>query len=286
MAQNDFSLLSCLSSDPPPLCSLLDHQEVTSFLEDLVALIDTPFVIEDLDENSLFGQHLATATEQFPVTVHQHIIGFVKGDNKVPIIGRLLSSWLNKELLVFFDELTQIPNRRYFNQYMQQQWGSSQRETQPLSLLLCDLDFFKFYNDFYGHKQGDLCLKQVAQVLKAVLKRPADLVFRYGGEEFAILLPNTSIVGAQIVAAQLVKGVEQQKLPHNLSEVSAYVTLSIGVSAVIPTQQLASDTLFHQADMALYEAKKTGRNCYCVATNLPTNHSSLSQNAACVVSQV
>lgn len=285
MAQNDSSLLSCLSIDPPPLCSLLDHQEVTSFLEDLIALVDTPFFIEDLDENLLFGQPLPTATDKFPLTVHQRIIGFVKGNAKIPIIGRLLSSWLNKELLVFFDELTQIPNRRYFNHYWQQQWGRSQRETQSLSLLLCDLDFFKCYNDFYGHKQGDLCLQEVAQVLQTVLKRPADLVFRYGGEEFAILLPNTSIVGAQIVAAQLVKKVEQQKLPHDLSEVSSYVTLSIGVSAVIPTQQLSPDTLFHQADVALYEAKKTGRNCYCVAPNLPSNHSPLSQSSACVVSQ-
>ncbi len=162
--------------------------------------------------------------------------------------------------LVRFDDLTQIANRRWFNEYINQEWQRMRREQTPLSLILCDIDFFKGFNDTYGHQAGDRCLRQVAQAMQSVAKRPSDLVARYGGEEFAIVLPNTTIAGAEKIAARTRATVKALQIPHINSSVHTSVTLSLGVASLIPDRALSSERLVTLADKALYQAKRSGRD--------------------------
>ncbi|WP_413166381.1 diguanylate cyclase domain-containing protein [Capilliphycus salinus ALCB114379] len=162
--------------------------------------------------------------------------------------------------LATLDGLTQIPNRRSFDETLNQEWLRLCREKKSLFLILCDVDYFKKYNDTFGHIAGDECLKKVAQTLDEVIRRPADLVARYGGEEFAIILPNTSSEGAIHVAQRIQEAVEALAIPHSASLVSSYVTLSMGIAGGIPHCDLSPVCLIEIADQALYQAKIEGRN--------------------------
>lgn len=247
------------------LRELLSHPELRSILEDLLTLFVNPIIIEDPERYVLLEKGAITpSTEEYEIIVNQAAIGFVRGDREAQIIARLLSYLAHQETLVFFDDLTQIPNRRYFNRYFQQEWRRCQREFLPLSLLFCDLDYFKAYNDYYGHQSGDFCLAQVARLLQEALKRPGDTVFRYGGEEFALLLPNTTSEGGQIIAEQIIQRMHQAQIPHYPSPVSSYVTVSLGIAVVVPSNDISSESFFQTADIALYRAKATGRNRYCL----------------------
>ena len=168
----------------------------------------------------------------------------------------------NQELkrLATLDGLTGLANRRRFDEYIEQEWQRLAREQEPLSLILCDIDFFKLYNDTYGHQAGDDCLKQVATALRHSVKRPADLVARYGGEEFAVILPHTTAAGALCLAKSIHQQVRQLRLAHPGSTVSQYVTLSLGVAGLIPCSGVTPAKLIAAADAALYEAKTTGRD--------------------------
>jgi diguanylate cyclase (GGDEF)-like protein len=168
------------------------------------------------------------------------------------------------ENLARVDGLTQVPNRRRFDEQLGQEWRRMQRDQTPISLILCDIDHFKLYNDTYGHPAGDACLKQVAQALAQVVKRPADLVARYGGEEFAVVLPATDIGGAVTVAAEIRQALAQLGIAHQASSTRPYVTLSFGVACTIPNANLSPQTLIDQADRALYKAKQQGRDRYQV----------------------
>lgn len=159
------------------------------------------------------------------------------------------------------DGLTQIPNRRCFDETLEVEWRRQMREHQWLSLILCDVDYFKPFNDTYGHQAGDLCLQQVAQVLQQTLKRSSDLVARYGGEEFAVILPATDLVGAIQLAEQLRSAVQVLNIPHRATPLDQTVTLSLGVAALIPTENTSLNALITAADQALYKAKARGRNC-------------------------
>ena len=125
---------------------------------------------------------------------------------------------------------------------------------------MCDVDYFKLYNDTYGHQAGDNCLKAIAQALKQSIRRPADEAARYGGEEFVIVLPNTPLAGAQHVAEQIKQNVQALQMPHESSKTSDWVTLSLGIASCIPNQQSSPEELIRIADMALYAAKENGRN--------------------------
>ncbi len=168
----------------------------------------------------------------------------------------------NHELqrLAVTDGLTQLANRRRFDEYLIHEWLRMMREKQFLSLILCDVDFFKNYNDKYGHPAGDDCLRNVAQAIRHQAKRPGDLVARYGGEEFVVILPNTNYEGAMQVAQDIRQGVDTLNLPHALSTVSNHVTLSLGVASIIPNPSYSPTDLINSADQALYSAKKQGRN--------------------------
>lgn len=169
----------------------------------------------------------------------------------------------NRELqrLSAIDGLTGIANRRQFDETLLREWRRAQRKKLSIGLLVCDVDFFKHYNDHFGHQGGDECLRQIASGLREQVKRPTDLVARYGGEEFGIVLPDTDINGAQRVAETLRAAIEALQLVHAPSAGQPYVTLSLGLAVVVPPLDLASpDRLLEAADAALYEAKRQGRN--------------------------
>ncbi|NJA07538.1 diguanylate cyclase [Methylococcaceae bacterium WWC4] len=167
------------------------------------------------------------------------------------------------EKLASLDGLTEIPNRRAFDAALERQWNQSKRNGMPLSLLIADIDHFKQFNDYYGHPLGDDCLKKVSASLRTTTHRPEDLVARLGGEEFAILLPNTDAIGAMIRADQYRQAVENLKTPHILNEPYRLVTISIGVATLQPHARDDVSTLLGAADNALYQAKHQGRNRVC-----------------------
>lgn len=163
------------------------------------------------------------------------------------------------------DALTQIANRRRFDEYLNQVWQQSIREQVNLALIFCDIDYFKAYNDCYGHQAGDECLKQIALATKEIAKRPTDLVARYGGEEFVVILPKTNIEGAVHLAQQIQDRVAQLQILHSQSLVSNYVTISMGIACMVPTRQSSPASLVAATARALYAAKAGGRNTYCLA---------------------
>jgi diguanylate cyclase (GGDEF)-like protein len=168
----------------------------------------------------------------------------------------------NRELeeMAYLDGLTHIANRRQFDERLQQEWRRMQRDNLPLSLIICDIDYFKQFNDAYGHIEGDGCLRRVAQAVHACARRAGDLSARYGGEEFVALLPNTPNAGAMQVAKSIQKLVQSLQIPHIRSEVSHAVTLSFGVATIIPSERNTPEELILRADRALYKAKQAGRD--------------------------
>ena len=167
------------------------------------------------------------------------------------------------ESQAMLDSLTNIPNRRRFDETLEDEWKRAQRSSSPLSLIMADIDAFKSYNDNYGHGVGDDCLRKVAAALANSIERTSDLVARYGGEEFAVILPGTDAAGARIIAEHFRSNVEVMQIPHEYSETAHTVTVSVGVASCIPSIQTRPDELLKQADKMLYEAKKTGRNRVC-----------------------
>lgn len=169
------------------------------------------------------------------------------------------------------DGLTNVANRRHFDRILNSEWQRLAREKQPLSSIMCDVDFFKNYNDTYGHLAGDTCLQQIAELLQNSVQRPADLVARYGGEEFAIILPNTDTNGALYIAQKCQHQLASLKLPHQKSPLSQYVTLSMGIATKIPYYNEDPNILINEADLALYQAKQNGRNQIFVRQKSSTN---------------
>ncbi|MBF0203206.1 MAG: diguanylate cyclase [Desulfamplus sp.] len=164
------------------------------------------------------------------------------------------------EELAHLDPLTGIANRRYFGKTIYNEWKRGIREKGCLSIILCDIDYFKRYNDTYGHQQGDECLKQVASAIEKALRRPPDMVARFGGEEFIALLPNTELEGALHIAEQMRANILKLEISHSASDVSDYVSLSLGVASCIPTHETKHEALIEMADKALYKSKTNGRN--------------------------
>ena len=168
----------------------------------------------------------------------------------------------NRELeyLSYHDELTGLSNRRRFENRLISEWKRSVREQSTLALILVDVDYFKQYNDTYGHLAGDECLRRIAKTLQACCKRPADLSARYGGEEFILLLPDTNVEGATFLAETIREKIEDLNIRHETSEAHTIVTVSSGVAVVKPSQDDSQNELIAHADEALYFAKQHGRN--------------------------
>jgi len=163
------------------------------------------------------------------------------------------------------DGLTGIANRRHFDETLATQWRIGLREKTPLAIIMMDIDFFKKYNDGYGHQGGDDCLKAVAKALSSSLRRPGDFIARYGGEEFVVILPNTDAKGAAEVAEHLRANVQAGNIPHAYSAVASHVSVSLGVASMLPDKTGAPENLIAKADAALYKAKEQGRNRFAIA---------------------
>lgn len=166
----------------------------------------------------------------------------------------------NLENLSRKDPLMGIANRRYFGEHFQQEWLRAARQGTPLSLLIGDVDYFKAYNDTYGHVAGDKCLKKIARILPDLVNRPGGLAARYGGEEIAILLPYTPEAGAHNLAEKVRLAVAAMALPHEKSPVAKVVTISIGCGTTLPAQSSSMEGFIQAVDSALYRAKQQGRN--------------------------
>lgn len=168
----------------------------------------------------------------------------------------------NFEVISQIDVLTGLHNRRYFNEVYDKEWKNSIITKTPISLAMIDIDYFKKYNDTYGHLKGDVCLTSVAKEIKKSVIRPRDVLARFGGEEFIAFLPETDKDGAVSLANSLLKAVEALDIEHQSSSIAKRVTLSIGLVSMIPNENDNMDVFLKMADDALYEAKKAGRNCF------------------------
>ena len=197
------------------------------------------------DEEGLPAQIFGTATD---ITKRKHAEVALKEFNEE--LARLAS----------MDGLTQVANRRSFDEYLAQEWENVGSGRSALSLILCDIDYFKSFNDTYGHQAGDVCLRKVAKAIEKAVKRNTDLVARYGGEEFAIVLPNTNAPGVEQVAQEIQREIRELSIPHSQSDVSEYITLSLGIASITTTENAHPDMLVATADQGLYQAKYEGRD--------------------------
>lgn len=179
-----------------------------------------------------------------------------KQEEKLEILQRELREFSYK------DGLTGIANRRLFDEFFTREWQSAIRLQKELSVILIDLDYFKQYNDEHGHINGDDCLKSVAEIWSVCCSRPRDLVARFGGEEFVIVLPETNADAAVQIVQNLMQALKNAKLPHHGSLISDFVTCSIGIKTIIPTEQDDRMHFLELVDQNLYKAKQSGRNCY------------------------
>jgi diguanylate cyclase (GGDEF)-like protein len=213
--------------------SQLDYQEAERLLNQLTTLI---FVV-----GSFLGLIISLLLDK---TIR---------DNQ-----RIRAATQELERLANLDGLTQIANRRTFEAHLQQEWARAMRDKNSLTLILCDVDHFRAYNETYGHQAGDDCLRQLALVLDRTAKRPGDLAARYGGEEFAIVLPNTNRSGGVVVAQSIQELVSHLPLPQ--PEEANPISVSLGVATVVPSQEFSSAMLIELCDRALFLAKERGRN--------------------------
>jgi diguanylate cyclase (GGDEF)-like protein len=223
--------------------------------------ITKPFELEEVIarvENQLKIRRLQKQLQEQNELLQQEIADRVTAEATLQKANQRLHE------LAIVDDLTQIANRRHFYEYFHQEWPRLLRENAPMSVILCDIDHFKLYNDTYGHLAGDECLQKVAHAIHSSVKRPADLVARYGGEEFGVILPNTLIEGAFILAEEMRQQVHDLKIPHARSPIDEYVSLSLGISHVIPSNDIHPEMLIGWADDALYDAKRQGRNRSCL----------------------
>ncbi len=178
---------------------------------------------------------------------------------------RLAHQYKLLDQLAYLDGLTEISNRRRFEEIFTQEWLRAERNRTNISLAMVDVDFFKQYNDNYGHAMGDLALQQIAKALESVLRRPGDLIARYGGEEFVILLPETEPDGAIEVAERSLEKVNQLNIPHHHSEISRHISISIGLVTTPAADKTTPRIFLQTADGNLYSAKRNGRNQICAS---------------------
>ena len=243
----------------------VDTEDYRSLLDEQIAKEKLIFQIEqlrqELEELKLEKADLEilldTTTEHADLVesqLHNEICDRQKAQAALSLANREL------EKLSVLDSLTQVANRRRFDDYLLQEWQKLKQEQAPIALILCDIDYFKLYNDTYGHPIGDYCLQQVALAIECVIESTPGLVARYGGEEFGIILPNIDAPQAFKIAQKIAVNVNQLHISHQKSLVSEYVTISLGVHSLIPDSESTPELLIALADKALYEAKERGRN--------------------------
>jgi two-component system chemotaxis family response regulator WspR len=174
--------------------------------------------------------------------------------------SQLAQANLTLQKLSSIDGLTGIANRRSFDETLKKEWNRALRYEQPLGLIMLDIDFFKLYNDHYGHQGGDACLKKVTNLLSSVIQRETDFLARYGGEEFSAILPDTDLKSSVRIAEEMRQALGALRIEHAKSKISTFVSISIGVAAIVPQKGTAPEVLITRADQALYRAKEDGRD--------------------------
>ncbi len=181
-------------------------------------------------------------------------------DRRMQLMRELEEANRQLKRLTVIDGLTGISNRRHFDEFLEIEWRRNLRYNKKISLILGDIDYFKFYNDTYGHQAGDNCLKKAASVIEKAAKRVGDLAARYGGEEFALILSDTDSAFAAEIAGEVNKSVASLRIPHSGSKTDDIVTMSLGAATTIPSNGKSPKELIEAADEALYRAKENGRN--------------------------
>lgn len=274
MATSGAQALAICRNNPPDLILLdvvmpeMDGFEVCVELKSDAATRDIPIIfVTAHDDTSQETHGLDVGAVDFIAKPVNPAV--VRARVKTHLMLKLQSDVMRK--LVFLDGLTGVFNRRYFDQQVAIEWARAARNDSPLSVILIDVDFFKDFNDHYGHQAGDDCLQQIARTLKSSLKRPADLVARYGGEEFVCILPDTGFDDAMLIARGLEQQVRATEIPHAKSTISPFVTISLGVAArshllansLADDGTLDSSVLVALADARLYLAKSNGRGQAC-----------------------
>ena len=247
-------------SEPEDYRFLLDEQlaqeqllcEIERLRHELNEAITEKNDLEIVLENALEHADLVEAQ------LHSEICDRQKAQAALSLANREL------EQLSVLDGLTQVANRRRFDDYLLQNWQKLTKEKNHLALILCDIDYFKLYNDSYGHPVGDYCLQQVALAIECVIESTPGLVARYGGEEFGIILPNLDPAQALKIAERIALNIRNLHICHQQSLVSEYVTISLGVHSLIPNAESNPEMLISLADKALYQAKEEGRNRACL----------------------
>jgi len=266
MATNGEQALAICKNNPPDLVLLdvvmpgMDGFEVCTRLKADAATSHIPVIFVTAHNDASEETHgLSVGAVDFIAKPVNPAV--VRARVKTHLMLKFQSDVLRK--LVFLDGLSGVFNRRYFDQQISIEWGRSVRGNSPLSLILLDVDYFKLYNDHYGHQAGDDTLRLIAVTLKSALRRPADLVARYGGEEFACVLPETSFEDAMNLAGELERKVREKAIPHATSPVNKVVTVSLGVATREGNTDGDAPLLIGLADNQLYNAKHTGRGRVC-----------------------
>lgn len=253
--------LIILDVEMPGLSGFDTCKAIRGFLQD--AWVPIIYLTGRTDPNDIVEGLSAGGDTYITKPVHEEVLkAIAKAMLRLSDIqAQLLQA--NKELdeVAHFDVLTQVMNRRGYEDMLDRLWKDHERRKTSLSILLMDIDHFKAYNDNYGHIKGDECLREVAQTLKAELKRPIDVIARYGGEEFVVILPGTDINGAKQVGERFINALKIANLPHEFSSAANHVTVSVGTAQVLEDDSLTS--LLKRADTALYQAKDSGRNRVC-----------------------
>jgi len=268
MATSGEQALAMCRSQPPDLVLLdvvmpgMDGFEVCRQLKADDATKDIPiiFVTGHNDEEAETHGLDVGAADFISKPINPRIVrARVKTQLTMKQHADLLRQW------VYIDGLTGVCNRRYFDEHLKSEWDRASRLGTPLSVALVDVDFFKRYNDHYGHQAGDECLRRVAAVMKASLRRPTDMVARYGGEEFALLMPDTDAAGALHLASQIRHALSEAHIDHADSSVGPLLTISVGVCTWVPGVVSNAAALLKAADAQLYAAKSLGRDQACSA---------------------
>ena len=246
---------------------ILDGFEFCEQLKNLGERLTPILMITSLDDNESVDRAFASGATDYitkPINLpvlRQRVRNLVRQSHLIKNqLTELQQANQDLKLLANLDSLTKLSNRRGFDDYIQKEWDRMKRIKAPLSLIMCDVDFFKNYNDRYLHPNGDKCLVKVAMSMRSTVRRSGDLVARYGGEEFAIVLPNTDALGAVSVGENVRSAIKGLQITHEASVVCPYVTVSVGVSTIIPNSENDFQALINAADRALYQAKSQGRD--------------------------
>ena len=246
---------------------ILDGFEFCEQLKNLGERLTPILMITSLDDNESVDRAFASGATDYitkPINLpvlRQRVRNLVRQSHLIKNqLTELQQANQDLKLLANLDSLTKLSNRRGFDDYIQKEWDRMKRIKAPLSLIMCDVDFFKHYNDRYLHPNGDKCLVKVAMSMRSTVRRSGDLVARYGGEEFAIVLPNTDALGAVSVGENVRSAIKGLQITHEASAVCPYVTISVGVSTIIPNSENDFQALINAADRALYQAKSQGRD--------------------------